>query len=114
MKNSQATVLAVIIVLGVLAVCVVGGGIYLAANDKTLPGELIAIGSAAAGAIAGLLAKTGTEGPEPQPVVGVEGGPVVVAPAKPRKRVAGQAGQVTPGVLALVLVVAVIVYLLVR
>ena len=38
----------------------------LTLNDKDLSGELIAIGSAAAGAIAGILSKTGTD---PQPVV---------------------------------------------
>lgn len=64
--NSQSTVRTVIAVLGVLAVLVVGGGIYLAAADKSLPGELIAIGSAAAGAVAGILSRTGTD---PQPVV---------------------------------------------
>ena len=64
--NSPSTVRLVIAALALLAFTVVAGGIYLTANDKNLPGELIAIGSAAAGAIAGILSKTGTD---PQPVV---------------------------------------------
>lgn len=59
-------VLIVVVVLGLLAFAVVVGGIYLTAIDKSLPGELIAIGSAAAGAVGGILAKTG-----PDPVVTV-------------------------------------------
>ena len=64
--NRSTTVTLVILVLGVLAMAVVVGGIYLTAIDKSLPGELIAIGSAAAGAVGGILAKTG-----PEPVVNV-------------------------------------------
>jgi hypothetical protein len=59
--NSQATVRLVIGVLGLLALAVVIGGIALALNDKALPGELIAIGSAAAGSIAGILSRTGED-----------------------------------------------------
>lgn len=73
--NSQSTVRLVIGVLGLLALAVVIGGIYLTAQDKSLPGELIAIGSAAAGAVGGILSRTGDD---PQPVVGLGGGPVVV------------------------------------
>ena len=57
--NSQSTVRLVIGVLGLLALAVVVGGIILALDDKALPGELIAIGSAAAGAVGGILSKTG-------------------------------------------------------
>ena len=64
--NSPKTIYMVISVLGLLALSVVIGGIVLTLNDKDLSGELIAIGSAAAGAIAGILSKTGTD---PQPVV---------------------------------------------
>lgn len=77
--NSQSTVRAVIITLGLLALFVVGGGIYLTAQDKSLPGELIAIGSAAAGAIGGILSRTGTE-PQPVEVVNVPAEPVPVQP----------------------------------
>lgn len=70
--------LALLVVGGLilLAGIVVVGGIYLAANDKSLPGELIAIGSAAAGAVAGILSKIG--GGDVQEVAGPAGGPVVV------------------------------------
>jgi hypothetical protein len=73
--NNQRTVLLVIAVLGALALAVVVGGIVLALEDKSLPGELIAIGSAAAGAVGGILSKTGGE---TQQVVGPGGGPVPV------------------------------------
>jgi hypothetical protein len=58
--SKSSTVNLVIAVLGLLALSVVVGGIVLALDDKSLPGELIAIGSAAAGSIGGILAKTGT------------------------------------------------------
>ena len=76
--NSQSTVRLVISALGLLALFVVGGGIYLTAQDKSLPGELIAIGSAAAGAIGGILSRTGTE-PQPVEVINVPADPVPVA-----------------------------------
>lgn len=46
-----------IAVLGLIAVATVVGGLVLANNDKTLPGELIAIGAGAAGAVAGLITR---------------------------------------------------------
>jgi hypothetical protein len=61
--NDQSTVRIVILVLAALALSVVIGGIVLALNDKSLPGELIAIGSAAAGAVGGILSKT-SSGPQ--------------------------------------------------
>jgi hypothetical protein len=76
--NSQSTVRLVIAVLGLLALAVVCGGILLALDDKSLPGELIAIGSAAAGAVGGILSRTGNE---TQQVVGPGGGPVPVEEA---------------------------------
>lgn len=75
--SDNTTVRLVIATLAALAFAVVVGGIYLTAIDKALPGELIAIGSAAAGAVAGILSKTGHN--DPQPVTGPGGGPVVVA-----------------------------------
>ena len=86
--NSQSTVRLVIAVLGLLALAVVVGGIVLALDDKTLPGELIAIGSAAAGAVGGILSKTG-DAAEPQAVeiVNVPADPVPVDPV-PAKRAA--------------------------
>lgn len=56
---TRSTVNLVIGGLVLLAVLTVVGGIYLTANDKSLPGEIIAIGSAAAGAVAGILSRTG-------------------------------------------------------
>lgn len=73
---NKSTVNLVIGGLILLAVLVVGGGIFLTANDKSLPGELIAIGSAAAGAVAGILSRTGHG--DVQEVVGPDGGPVLV------------------------------------
>lgn len=55
MKNDQIT-FAVIVFLGLTGLLVVAGGLYLAANDKSLPGELIAIGAGAVSAIAAILA----------------------------------------------------------
>lgn len=66
----------VIITLGLLAGTVVVGGIYLTAIDRSLPGELIAIGSASAGAVGGILSKFGNT--SPQEVTGPAGGPVPV------------------------------------
>jgi hypothetical protein len=74
--SDNVTVRLVIGALALLVFAVVIGGIYLTAIDKSLPGELIAIGSAAAGAVAGILSKTGHN--DPQPVVGPGGGPVPV------------------------------------
>jgi uncharacterized membrane protein HdeD (DUF308 family) len=59
--NNQSTVRLVIAFLGLLALVTVVGGIVLALNDKSLPGELIAIGSAAAGSVAGILSRTGED-----------------------------------------------------
>lgn len=60
--SDKTTVNLVIGVLGLLALSVVVGGIVLAMADKALPGELIAMGSAAAGAIGGILSKGGSAG----------------------------------------------------
>lgn len=86
--NSQSTVRLVIAVLGLLALAVVVGGIVLALDDKSLPGELIAIGSAAAGAVGSILAKTGdTSEPQAVTVTNPTGDPVPVDPV-PAKRAA--------------------------
>ena len=73
--TDQSTIRLVIGTLAVLALAVVGGGIYLTAIDRALPGELIAIGAAAAGGVAGILSRTTSD---PQPVTGPMGGPVTV------------------------------------
>lgn len=85
-SNTQGTVRMVIGVLGLLALAVVVGGIILALDDKSLPGELIAIGSAAAGAVGGILSKTGdTSEPQAVEVVNIDAEPVPVDPV-PAKR----------------------------
>ena len=56
--NTPTTVRLVIGVLGLVAVLVVIGGIVLTLDDKALPESLIAIGSLAVGAVAGILSKT--------------------------------------------------------
>lgn len=58
MKNQTTTTL-VIGVLGLVAVIAMIGGIVLTLDDKTLPESIIAMGSLAVGAIAGILAKSG-------------------------------------------------------
>lgn len=94
--NDGRTVRLVIIVLALLALAVVIGGIALAFSDRGLPGELIAIGSAAAGAIAGILSHTSSDQPTPVNVVNEADDAVPVAqtlvepdpiPSRPVKRV---------------------------
>lgn len=47
--------------LAVITLAVVIGGIVLALRDQTLPGELIAIGSASGGALASTLTRRDTK-----------------------------------------------------
>lgn len=56
-EPDKTTTLAVIIVLGLLAISVVVGGIVLAMSDRGMPDALIAIGSAAAGAVGTVLVR---------------------------------------------------------
>lgn len=79
--NDQSTVRVVIAVLGALALSTVIGGIALAFSDRTLPGEIIAMGSAAAGAVGGILSRTGSTDPTPVTVVNPPADPVPVDPA---------------------------------
>lgn len=63
--TSRTTVLAVVISLGLIALCVVAGALILAAFEKPVPGEVISIGAGASGALAGVLASTrSTLGPK--------------------------------------------------
>lgn len=113
--NDQKTVRLVIGILGLVGCVVVVGGIVLAMSDRGIPDALIAIGAGAISAVGSILARTSGDGPQPVVVENVAADPVPVAETpKPAGRVRKQAGQVTPGVLALVLVVALIVYLFVR
>lgn len=97
--TDNLTVRLVIGTLALLAFAVVVGGIYLTAIDRSLPGELIAIGSAAAGAVGGILSKTGHN--EPQEVVGPRGGPVPV--------VEGEGGYTDLGLVILTVVATLLV-----
>lgn len=60
--TDRLVTLVVLVSLACLAVGTLIGGIYLTAIDKSLPGELIAIGSSAAGAIAGILSRPSSDG----------------------------------------------------
>lgn len=46
----------VVFALGVVGLLAIGGAIYLAAQPKEIPDALVALGSAAIGALAGLIA----------------------------------------------------------
>lgn len=76
--NSKSTINLVILFLGLIALTVVVGGFVLAVQDRTIPTELIGLGATALGAVAGILAKTGTE---PIPVVAAPAAEVVEAQA---------------------------------
>ncbi len=56
--TSKTTVLAVVVFLGLVSLSIVIGGILLAADSKTVPSELVAMGSAALGALAGILSSS--------------------------------------------------------
>lgn len=50
-----ATQKIALLILGLIALAVVIGGLVLTNNDKTLPDALLALGSVAVGAIAGII-----------------------------------------------------------
>lgn len=56
--TDRTVYLAALLIAGLIALAVVVGGIVLAMSDRSLPGELIAIGSGAAGAVGALLGRT--------------------------------------------------------
>lgn len=56
---NENIVFASVILLGLVALATVIGGIWLASTGGTLPGEVIAIGAGAAGAIGGAVAMKG-------------------------------------------------------
>ena len=82
--NDQSTVRLVIGLLGLLALATVVGGICLAFTDRGLPGELIAIGSAAAGSIAGILSHTSSDAQDVN-VVNEPAEPIPVQEAKAKR-----------------------------
>jgi len=76
MSTDRASVRLVIIFLGLVSLVALGGGLWLSHDGKTIPPELIAMGSAALGGITGLLAHTGRDigeviPPPPEPLGGV-------------------------------------------
>ena len=60
--QDRLTVRLVVVGLALIALAVVVGGIVLAVGDRAIPGELVAIGSGAAGALGGILARTNEAG----------------------------------------------------
>lgn len=78
--SDQKTVRLVILTLGVVALAAMVGGIVLAMDNKSLPGELIALGSVAVGGIASILAKTGS--PQEVQQVSVVNSPVDPVPVE--------------------------------
>lgn len=76
--NDQSTVRLVIGVLGFLALTVVIGAIVLVMGDKDMPEALIAMGSVAVGAVAGILSRTGGDTPQPVQVMNAPADPVPV------------------------------------
>lgn len=67
----------VIIFLGLTTLTIVGGGVYLAAAEKTIPDALIGLGGTSLGALGAMLSKTST-GPQPVQVVSPLAAPVPV------------------------------------
>lgn len=56
--NATSTVNRVVFLLGAIALLTIAGTIFLAAIERPVPGELIALASASAGALGALLAST--------------------------------------------------------
>lgn len=83
--TDQKTVRLVISILGLLAFATVVGGICLAFSDRGLPGELIAIGSAAAGAVGGILSHTSGGDAVPVQVVNQDEDAVPTETVKPKR-----------------------------
>jgi hypothetical protein len=61
LSTDRWTVRIVVVVLGLVALAVVGIFGALSLAEKPIPTELVAIGSGALGALGALLAKTGSE-----------------------------------------------------
>lgn len=66
--TDRKTVLAVVILLGLLAIACVGGAVTLVAFDKSVPDGLWTIGAGAAGALGAVLASTRTVAEQPMNV----------------------------------------------
>lgn len=87
----KSVILAVVVVLGAIALAVVAGAIVLqATGNGPLPGEVLAIGAGAAGAVGGVLASTRTT-PELPPGAQLTGGATTLTTPT-----AGNAGSNAP------------------
>lgn len=81
--TDRKTVLAVVILLGLLGIVCVGGAIVLAAFDKSIPDGIWTIGAGSAGALGAVLASTRTtpDAPAQVQVMNRPNDPVPVDPA---------------------------------
>lgn len=64
-QQDRSVVLVVVIGLVLIALAVVGAGVYLVAVGRELPQALATMGAVALGAVAGVLATTSTRPPPP-------------------------------------------------
>lgn len=74
-QQDRSVVLVVVVALALIALAVVGAGVYLASVGKDLPGSIVTMGATAGGALAGVLATTSTRPTAPAP------GPAPLVPA---------------------------------
>lgn len=81
--TDRSTINLVVGILGLVALVLVAGAIFLTFQEKSVPGELWTLAGGAVGAFSSLLARTGPSGGEPQPVevVNVPADPVPVEAA---------------------------------
>lgn len=61
MTKQDAMYLVVTVALGLVALSAVGGGIYLAAIGQSIPESVVALGSAAVGALSSLMVPAPTK-----------------------------------------------------
>lgn len=84
MNGELVNVRLVIIFLGIATLIIIGGGVFLAAQEKGIPDALIGLGGTALGALGAMLSKTSAPPTGPQEVRVVESAadPVVVEGAE--------------------------------
>ena len=104
--NSQQTVQLVLTILGLVAITIVCGAVYVAVIGQTLPGELYLALGGALGAVSGMLSQTNATpaGGQPVQVVNPPEAPVPVDAGE-----AGHAGEDTLLVVSVVLIAVVAV-----
>ena len=79
--TSQTTVQLVIVILGVIALVLVAGALFLVFQEKAVPGEVWTLAGGATGAFCTLLARTSSDGPQDVAVVNTAADPVPVEDA---------------------------------